>query len=277
MISGEEAGVWNTKGGSVGVVTVATNRYLDYWHDMAVSAEQHLFAGHPIVLHVFTDRLSDAKAMAADFPRLTVNVVPIDALGWPEATLLRYEVFDSHRDVLDQDLLMHLDADMLLVADVGAELDPDRWPGGVALVRHPGFRRPPVPSRLSLYAGRPRMAAGDAVMRVRSGGIGSWESRPVSRAFVPRGARRRYVCGGTWLGLRDPLLSMVHDLAARTRADFDEGTIALWHDESHLNWYAAGHRTALLGSEYCFAPGYANLRDIAPRILAVDKADDRTR
>ncbi|MHB1066464.1 MAG: hypothetical protein ACYC2Z_03405 [Candidatus Nanopelagicales bacterium] len=277
MNSAGDTSVWPSSSGSVGVVTVATNRYLDYWFEMARSAEEYLFAGHPVVMHVFTDRPEDAKAMAGDFDRITVNPVPIATLGWPEATLLRYELFDAHHDELGQDLLMHLDADMLLVDDVGAELDPASWPGGIALVRHPGFRRPETSARLALYASHPRMAAGDAVMRVQKGGIGSWESREISRAYVPRRARRRYVCGGTWLGLRGPFLAMVHELATRTRADLDEGTIAIWHDESHLNWFASGNPTALLGSQYCFALGYPNLRDLAPRIVAVDKADDRTR
>ena len=90
---------------SIGVVTVATNRYIDYWHEMALSADRHLFPGHPVVLHVFTDRASDARAMAGDLTNVVVNPVPIEALGWPKATLLRYEVFDSHgSDLVPHDL-----------------------------------------------------------------------------------------------------------------------------------------------------------------------------
>ena len=262
---------------SIGVVTVATNRYIDYWHEMALSADRHLFPGHPVVLHVFTDRASDARAMAGDLTNVVVNPVPIEALGWPEATLLRYEVFDSHGSDLQQDLLMHLDADMLVAQDVGPELEPAAWPGGIALVRHPGYRRPSLGRRLSLYAAEPRLALSDAYAYAKIGGIGSWETDTRSRAFVPRRSRRTYVCGGTWFGVRPAFLSMVHELAVRTRADLEEGTIAVWHDESHLNWYAAGHRTAVLGSEYCFAPGFQSVKDLNPKIIAVDKADDRTR
>lgn len=262
---------------SVGVVTVATNRYIDYWYEMALSADRHLFPGHPVVLHVFTDRAADVRAMSGDLANVIVNPVPIEALGWPEATLLRYEVFDSHGSDLQQDLLMHLDADMLVARDVGPELEPAAWPGGIALVRHPGYRRPSLLQRMSLYAGEPRLAMSDSYAYAKNGAIGSWETDKRSRAFVPRGIRKVYVCGGTWFGLRTAFLSMVHELAVRTRADFDEGVIAVWHDESHLNWFASGHRTALLGSEYCFAPGFANLSDLTPKIIAVDKADDRTR
>lgn len=263
--------------GSVGVVTVATNRYLDYWREMAITADQHLFPGLDVVMHVFTDRADEARAMASDFTRIRINPIPIPALGWPDATLLRYSLFDRHAEHLQQDLLMHLDADMQVVADVGPELDPGHWPGGIALVRHPGYWRPRWPQRLSLYARAPRVAARDARLRVSVGAIGSWESRSTSRAYVPRSLRRTYACGGTWMGLRDPFRAMVHELASRTDADTQDQTMAIWHDESHLNWYASHHRTAFLGSEYCYALGFPNLAGMPPRIVAVDKGDDRTR
>lgn len=262
---------------SVGVVTVATNRYIDYWFEMALSAERYLFLGHNVVLHVFTDRVAEVKLMALQFSRITINVLEIDQLKWPEATLLRYEIFDLHRDFLQQDVLMHLDADMLVVENVGPELQPLNWPGGIALVQHPGYRRPTGRQLASLYGHNPRKLVSDVVTTVRLGGIGNWEVDPASRAFVPRSHRKRYSCGGTWMGLREPFLSMIRELAQRVRADLDEGIIAKWHDESHLNWFAAENETGILGSEYCYAAGLPNLVDLRPRILAVDKGNERTR
>ena len=128
---------------SVGVVSVATNQYLEYWFAMAQSADQLLYKGHEVVLHVFTDRADDAREMARSLTRVKVDAVQIEPLGWPDATLLRYEVFNAHREHLNQDLLMHLDADMLLVEEVGQELEPEHWRNGIALVRHPG-----LPSRI---------------------------------------------------------------------------------------------------------------------------------
>jgi hypothetical protein len=70
---------------------------------------------------------------------------------------------------------------------------------------------------------------------------------------------------------------MIRVLADRTREDLDRGIIATWHDESHLNWFASGHAHQLMDSQKCYAPGYKNLSDIWPEIIAVDKGDDRTR
>lgn len=263
--------------GSVGVVTVATNRYLDYWREMAMSAEDHLFVDRAVVMHVFTDRAADVKTMKNDFHRVTINPIAIDPLGWPGATLERYALIDQYSAYLQQDLLVHLDADMRIVVDVGGELDPGDWPGGIALVEHPGYRRPRWSQRVPLYVRRPRLLARDVLSQVRSGAVGMWEQRPESRAYVPRAGRRTYVCGGTWMGLREPFLAMAHELAERTEADKRDAITAVWHDESHLNWYASRYPSAVLASEYCYAPGFANLAGLAPRIIAVDKGDDRTR
>lgn len=79
------------------------------------------------------------------------------------------------------------------------------------------------------------------------------------------------------MGRREPFLFMIHELAQRVRADLDEGIIATWHDESHINWFSVQNETGILGSEYCYAPSFANLADLLPRIVAVDKGNERTR
>lgn len=258
-------------------MTVATNRYIEYWKQMVRTADAQLFPGHDVVMHVFTDQPDVAREMDAELSRVSIDPVEIEPYGWPEATLLRYEIFDTHRGRLNEDVLMHLDADMAVVAPVGPDLHSDQWEGGIALVRHPGFRRPSGLARIGYYSKDPRALARDALMQSRVGGFGSWESDPSVRAHVPRANRRTYVCGGTWMGRREPLLSMIGELSARTRADLDEAKIAVWHDESHLNWYAAGHPFTLLGSEYCHAQGFTSVADIAPLIVALDKGDARTR
>lgn len=262
---------------SIGVMTVATNRYIEYWAQMAASADRHLFPDHRLVLHVFTDQAARAQQIAATLQRAAVDVVEIEPLGWPEATLLRYEIFDSHSDFLSEDILIHLDADMRVESNLGVELGSSHWREGIALVCHPGYRRPTGRALLLLYLQHPRRAASDARSILCLGGLGSWETDPASRAFVPKSMRRKYVCGGTWMGKRGPLLDMIHELAGRTREDLNEDQIAKWHDESHLNWFASRSAVTYLDSQYCYAPGFDNLFDLVPIIVAVDKGDERTR
>ena len=79
------------------------------------------------------------------------------------------------------------------------------------------------------------------------------------------------------MGLREPLGVMIDELANRTRRDLQRGVVAIWHDESHLNWFASYHAHELLDSEKCYAEGLPNLKDLIPEIIAVEKGGNRTR
>lgn len=262
---------------SVGVATVATNRYINYWHQLAYSADKNLFCNQELVLHVFTDDVDKAMSIAPELQRTKILATRIPSLTWPEATLLRYEIFDEHKVQFTEDVLMHLDADMIVNAGAGDDLDPLTWVNGMALVRHPGYRRPSGKSLASYYLRNPMKCAKDIYSHIRFGGIGRWDTNRKSQAFVERELRDVYVCGGVWFGRKQEFLALCDLLAQHTREDLKTDYIAVWHDESHLNHFASKNLHSLLGSEYCYATGFSNLADLEPLIIAVDKNDDRTR
>ena len=258
----------------VSLLTVATGRYLDYWKQQATDADRHLFPSAALQILVFTDRVAEARDLQDSLSRAEITVVPIAPLGWPEATAHRYELIAGAKDLISGDLLMHLDADMRIHGSVGEELDPASWVSGLALVRHPGFYRAGLKS---WHPRQPRTVLRDVRMRVQVGGIGAWEQRQQSRAYVERRRRRVYVCGGVWLGLREPFLNLAWNLAERTRIDATAGVMARWHDESHLNWFAAHHPVTLLDPRYCFVVGRTEETGLPCVIEAVDKGDNRVR
>lgn len=262
---------------ALGIVTVATNRYLQYWREMAMSADQLLAPGSHLSFYVFTDQPNEAQRFAEGLTRSEVIPVSIPNFGWPEATLRRYEIFRESWNRVQENVVIHLDADMIVSSATYLDPPPARWPDGIAFVRHPGFRRPPHRSRMRMYLESPRYLKGDITSWRRHGALGSWETNPRSNAYVPKSERSVYVCGGVWMGLREPLGQMINVLADRTNEDREGGVMAVWHDESHLNWYASLHGHYLFDSEKCFAPGYENLSDIQPEIIAVDKGLNRTR
>lgn len=261
----------------VAILTVATNLYIDYWKQMVQGAEQYLEPGSDLTFYVFTDQSDEARKFGQSLIRSKIVPIDIPSLGWPDATQLRYELFHDSWDRVQEAVVMHLDADMLFISETNLNPDLAEWKGGIALVRHPGYRRPSLSRLPKLYLSAPQMLIWDLKMWLRKGGLGDWEVSQDSLAYVPRKQRHRYVYGGTWMGLREPLGVMINELATRTRNDLQRGVVAIWHDESHLNWFASTHTHELLDSEKCFVEGYPNLNDLTPEIMCVDKGSNKTR
>jgi hypothetical protein len=258
---------------SVGVVTVATNKYIYYWRDMAISLNQAVSQTDvDYTLHVFTDKPDQIRQMAEAFPKITVKTYKIPAYGWPEATLFRYRLINENRNSIDQELIVHLDADMKVFTNFIEEL-PEHLDQGIGLVRHPGFYRPTGVGLIRYYLGNPKFFLIDLKMKWSYGGLGSWERDPKFLAFVPRNKRNHYVCGGTWLGVRDNFFGMVSILAALEIEDTERGLIPTWHDESILNKWSSENRTTLLDPSFCYEPKYRQLVELPEFIRAVDKSE----
>jgi hypothetical protein len=255
---------------SLGILTVATNRYVEYWKNQARSISNANIKGLDITLHVFTD---DTRAVESFSGQLNVRVIAheIPSLGWPDATLLRYRLISQYTEAIREDILMHLDADMLLHRAISAEELVSGMKNGICLVRHPGYYRPPGMKLLDLYSKNFRTASIDLYLMLKNGGLGLWETRDCSTAFVPRNKRLTYVCGGTWWGYRDEILELCKELSSRIDSDLSVGETAVWHDESHLNWWASVNNPGLADPSYCFAVGYPQLRDLTCIIEAVHK------
>jgi hypothetical protein len=60
-------------------------------------------------------------------------------------------------------------------------------------------------------------------------------------------------------------------LAEHTQEDLKKGIIAIWHDESHLNHYAANFPVAILDSRFSWVSNYRNIRHLTPFISSVIK------
>lgn len=233
---------------SLGVLVIATGRYLEFAEQLLTDLERELPPSQNMVVNLFTDAAPKQLGALAKGRLLRLNPLPVAALRWPEASLLRYELFTQAADEIQGDLLVYLDADLRVLRDFTPMLTPHEWPGGMAAVRHPGFYRP--------HQFRPR---------------GTWETRRLSQAYVAPWRRRHYVCGGVWMGQREALFSVSELLANRVRVDAAAGVTARWHDESHWNWWVAHHRVQLLEPSWCWVPDYPWLAQLEPFITAVDK------
>jgi hypothetical protein len=257
---------------SIGILTIATNHYVEYWENMVNSSYNRAFPNSQVTYHVFTDQPERISKFTKENSINGVKVHRIESLGWPAATLQRYSVYLGHAAHLNEDFLMHLDADMLVRESAEFIFDDFSWKNGMLLVLHPGFYRPAQPLQLmKIYMRDPLLLLKDIYRKVWIGGIGAWESNPKSKAFVARVNRKKYVCGGAWIGYRAAFLKLVDDLTKSVEADLKEGFIAKWHDESHLNAWFSMNECHVIDPALCHDNSYQYLKSIRPIITAVDK------
>lgn len=246
---------------TLGVLTIATNIYIDYWEDMVISLDSKLDIGQTCVAHVFTEQIERANSVAKKLKRLSVQVHEIQGYRWPDATIRRYEVFSKHSNLIHEDVVMHLDADMIILENVFSELIHSVQKKDVALIAHPGFWNRKISPIVRLKAMLTRSELTN----------GSWESRPESEAFVDPISRKTYVCGGIWLGKNKAIFKLIKQLSKSVELDRSNSIMAIWHDESHLNQWASKNDFVLLSPEFCFVSEYDHLKDLKPKVLAVTK------
>jgi hypothetical protein len=256
----------------LGILTIATNRYLEYYSELVSSLFDNYSEVPEIEWYLFTDRVSDAIAIKQRHPNLKMTIIPIAGYGFPQATLYRYKIYAQHKEKLSADILMHLDADMLIRSNRFYELvSASVKKAPLCLVRHPGFYRPQGIQAVKFYASHPNFFLRDLLRIVKLGSLGDWETSKKSTAFVSRDKRNRYHCGGIWFGLNGSIKEMCDVLSSSVELDEKHGVMAKWHDESHLNKYSAQFRVNSLTPELCFDPSYPNLEDLDEIVRAVDK------
>jgi hypothetical protein len=255
----------------VSVFSVATNVYFDYWLKMYETANKNLFPDTELTFHLF----SNIKPSIHQRDLIGSNVVihEIVDLRWPEATLKRYELIVKNFPQVEADVLVYLDADMLINQVIELSTIYDAHTDSVVLVRHPGYWRPSFHEDRTFYFRHLDLAVKDSLTWMRFGGIGAWECYQKSQAFVARSMRKRYYCGGFWLGKKTSIIDLAELMSQRVEVDSRNKITAIWHDESHLNKWATSNSFRSLDSSYCFAEGYKNLDNLPQRITAVTKKD----
>ena len=198
---------------NVGLLIVATGKYICFVNPLIESARQHFCRNQRVTYFVFTDQPFDPPE----------DVVRIEQrrLGWPYDTMMRYQVYFDHRDSLsEQEYLFACDADMRFVGDVGDEILGER----VATL-HPGF----------------------------VGKRGSYETDSRSKAYISNKEGRYYFAGGFYGGERGAFFHILQTNIARIEEDLKRGMIAVWHDESHWNRYCIDFPpTLILTPSYCY-------------------------
>jgi hypothetical protein len=238
----------------------ATGPYISYAHRLMLDIDHWWQKSLSLKVTVFTDVPVEVSGWSFPFG-LEVTPIEVPHRSWPDSTILRFADYAHNGDNLDGSNLMFLDADMSVVGPLDELQRQDKWVAGIALVLHPGFYRR---ENHGVELSDTREKSGDEY-------LGSWETNRESLAYVPEILRNYYICGGSWMGRRQEALALCAELAARIKMDNVNGVTAVWHDESHLNWWRATYGPTMLSPEYCYVVGYDQLEGITPRIIALDK------
>jgi len=214
----------------VGLCIVATGKYIQFVQPLIDSAQQYFCKGHEVTYFVFTD------GQAPQMPQV-VSIYQ-QKLGWPYDTMMRPRMYWLAKNLLENmDYLFTCDADMRFCAPVGNEILHER----VATL-HPGF----VHKR------------------------GSYETNPVSKAFVSWEDGEYYFAGGFWGGNKHEFLRMVETVTRNIDEDTTKGYTAVWHDESHINRYFIDNPpTYILTPSYCYPESWK--LPYPKKLLALDK------
>lgn len=205
----------------IGVLYICTGKYIRFWDEFYRTAEQHLLPEANKHYFVFTD------GDFAEQNNANVTKVYQKNLGWPDNTLRRFHMFLGIEERLEQfDYLYFFNANCRFKKTIGTEFLP-KASDQLLVVQHPGQIDKPA-NQLP------------------------YERNPRSRAYIPFGTGKYYVCGGINGGQAKTFLRFARDARQAIDEDFRDGIVATWHDESHLNRYILKHPYTLLHAGYCY-------------------------
>lgn len=234
----------NTPKYKVGLLVMATNRYIKFVSPLIESAEKFFCKNHDVTYFIFTDDKTFKHDKA-------VSVLQ-EHLNWPFSTMMRYHTYLKNKDAFaHMDYLFATDADMLFVDTVGDEI----LSNSVATL-HPGYygwkkHKQPLP----------------------------YETNSISTAYINPGNNNYYFAGGFYGGTTQEMLKLLQTNVNNVNIDMEKNHIAVWHDESHNNkYFNTNPPTKILNSDYCFPEdatkpelksSYELILNLKPKLVAL--------
>ena len=219
----------------VAILYICTGRYAQFFDGFYKSAEQYLLQGIEKRYFVFTDQ---EQLIEADNVELLIR----PCRGFPEDSLFRFDRFIEIKDKLkDYDYTFFFNANMRFMAPVGEELLEER----LTAVLHPG------------YYDKPEWRY-------------PYERNKQSKAYIPAHEDDYYYYMGSLNGGKtEDYLALAETCSQHIHEDWEQGIVACYHDESHLNRYLREHSCKPLSPAYAYIEGEE--LPFEPKILLLDK------
>ena len=226
----------------IAVLYICTGDYIVFWRKFYDSFQEFFLPKSLKEYFVFTD----AEEVYAQ-EHGNVHKIYQENLGWPGNTLKRFHIFQRiEEDLCKFDYIFFFNANMVCQEVITEEEFLPQKDQKLAVVRHPGW----IDDIRLFY---------------------TYERNSKSQAYIPYNKGKYYVCGGVNGGRAIPYIKLIKDLRKAIDLDLENGIIARYHDESHLNKYILERDDVrVLEPAYCFPEDY----DIpyVPKILLLNKS-----
>lgn len=218
---------------------IATNKYVSFLPEMTKSVYTHFFPKTQRHVVIYTNMPNPENYVKVEDPNagtIMFHYVHIDHEAWPLITLKRFHRFSNCP--LDVSHSFYCDVDAFFTKTLTTDMLNNSIYGTV----HPGY----------------------------TGGKGTVCSNPNSTSCIPAGENTVYFCGGFFGGEHTLFMKMAHELRDRIQRDLNNGVMADWHDESHLNWYFWKNPPSVL--TYPFAVAEPTEPSPTTHVVFIDKS-----
>jgi len=222
---------------------IATNNYTVFLDDVMESARNLFVNDCELIFIVYTNSNQE-------FDSPDIKKIHIDNEPWPMSTLKRFHYFlSAKKEILESDFSFYIDVDSMFRKPLNLS-DMIGGDQGLIGTLHPGF-----------------------VLIETWNPLGTPELNPRSRAFIERGKNKHYFCGGFFGGDSHSFIKMSESIRENVNLDLNDGIIAIWHDESHLNRYFLDNEPAsILGIGFSCPSEYEHTN--SPTIVFLDKGGE---
>lgn len=206
----------------IGILFIATGRYICFWEEFYKSAKEFLFPFADLHYFVFTD------AGTIEFEENDdVTKIFAQSTKWPISVCDKYSIILSGKNHYSEfDYLYHFNANMKFIAPIGEEILPQEEHGYICACEWLNHKLKSTPDNFP------------------------YERNPHSSAYIPYGEGLHYFMGGVHGGRTKEYINMCESLDANIRKDFNNGIIAIWHDESHINKHLLDKNPLIIPPEY---------------------------
>ena len=198
----------------VGIYGVFINKYIHFLDHFLKNSGRFL-GNHEKVYFIVTDK--DNEDLIKEYQEeYNIHYFLTDFIGWPYESLYRYVYFDQFDKAIVNECkyIYSLNGNIIFLQDCNDEVLPDKT--GYVFASHTHERC---------------QGGGDTTKS------DSMELNKNSSCYLSPRKNLNYIIGGIFGCETDKFLKLIHKLKSDVFENEKNNHIAIWHDETHLNYY----------------------------------------